>query len=941
MSPARRSNPAGRPARARLRVLLAVMLAAAACTAEPAFAAPFSFSFDWAGGPATGFFGWQRTDQLPPPGANPPFLPPYYASVRSGAGPGIRLRPSPAADGTRDRIYSNYDPSTQSGGPKINEIYTAPGTTTIARARIRDVSFLNDSEGQILRAAIIDQTGAFVPESAYGMDEGSPPPGPFLPGVSYSNIVLPELFWPGYATGVPSRLELSLRTICVPAGNCPLVRFQPDGTPLSSGRFGIVVLDLIDSEVPSVSLGGSLTTNSSWVNSNRSGRLTLSAQDAGSGVRRLRLERRSASSTTVLLNETIACDLTHRSPPPGTLPGGACPAQASRSVTQSVSQNGATTFVATATDLSGETRTEQTQIRIDRQRPTATLSGALRALAGRWTNRTDAVSATVAGRDSLSGVSRLQLAESGAAGTVAEAAVCTVGSGPSARCSPAPTARLTVDLAGLRDGRRTLRPVAADLAGNRSATAPGVTLLLDRRPPGVPRNVRLTRTGSGAQATFARATGDAGSPIAGTEIRSSIGTGPLSAWRLTRATNLSVSGPANRSVHAELRTVDTAQNHSRVVRVDLPARARSANARGKCSRAGGCSRPRRRTSSPRRRVAQVVEAAKARKRDTATCYTGVIVAPYKRIEKLAVRFEAENTSAGAAITFGDPKPRVCRSGKLFVSASAVMSVTNLVSRREVIPRTKVSYTVVSSPHRELRFPCDADLDGTSRYLLRSTNQKGFAVDPPTRQIPVPKPVPIRYDPVDLVELKIRCPDTNARQLNELAAWQELAGYNPVTGVSTTQLDPENFARTVLRAALRTEFPSGPRTAWEAHHIIPLKDYTVGGRVVVTSAFRCKLYPNIRANGVYLRSPDAARGTELYREILDPKDRRRTWHPFTQNRNDYLADYFNRMRRIFVRSGAIDDGRGICRNPGTFRAELARIKSELRMGTLIPRSRPER
>ena len=76
---------------------------------------------------------------------------------------------------------------------------------------------------------------------------------------------------------------------------------------------------------------------------------------------------------------------------------------------------------------------------------------------------------------------------------------------------------------------------------------------------------------------------------------------------------------------------------------------------------------------------------------------------------------------------------------------------------------------------------------------------------------------------------------------------------------------------------------------------------------------------IRANGVYLRSPDAARGTEIYREILDPKDRRRTWHPFTQNRNDYLADYFNRMRRIFVRSGAIDDGRGICRNPGTFRA----------------------
>jgi hypothetical protein len=140
---------------------------------------------------------------------------------------------------------------------------------------------------------------------------------------------------------------------------------------------------------------------------------------------------------------------------------------------------------------------------------------------------------------------------------------------------------LTVDLAGLPDGRRTLRPVAADLAGNRSATAPGVTLRLDRRPPGIPRNVRLARTGSGTRATFAQATGDAGSPIAG----------------------------------------------------------------------------------------------------------------------------------------------------IVVSASAVMSVTNLASRREVIPRTKVSYTALGSPHRELRFPCDADLDGTSRYLLRSTNQKGFAADP--------------------------------------------------------------------------------------------------------------------------------------------------------------------------------------------------------------------
>jgi hypothetical protein len=915
----------------RLRVLLATTLVATACSADPAFAAPFSLSFDWAGSPATGFFGWQRTDQLPTPGANPPFLPPYYASVRSGAAPGIRLAPSPAADGTRDRIYSNYDASTQSGGPKINEIYTAPGTTTIARARIRDVSFLNDSEGQILRAAITDQTGAFAAESAYGMDDGSPLPGPFLPGVTYSNVVLPELFWPGYATGIPSRLELSLRTICVPAGNCPLVHFQPDGTPMSSGRFGTVELDLIDPEAPSLNLGGSLTTSSSWVNTNRSGRLTFTAQDPGSGVRKLRLERRGSSATTILLNETIACDLTHRSPPPGTLPGGACPAQADRSVSQSVSQNGVTTFTATASDLSGQSTTQQSQIRIDRQRPTARLSGSLRSLAGHWTNRTDPVGVTVTGSDALSGVSKLQIAESGGSASVAEALVCTSGSGPGARCAPASSSSLAVGLAGLRDGRRTLRPVATDLAGNRSATAPGVTLLLDRRAPAVPRNVRLVRTGSGARATFTRAASDGGSPIAATEIRFASGTGPVSAWRTTLASSANVAGDRTNGIRVELRSVDAAGNRSRGVRADLPPGARTAAGPPTCQPGRRCPRRPQRARSLRHRFADRFSAARARTRGRADCLFYYEDVPDLPVDARPAQFRAENTRIGLHLQAGKPRG-TCRESEIIDVLRLTYTITHRASGENVVGPRRRTYNP-GDYSDDVYWTCRPDLDGVQTYDLFLRNVSGLT------QPVKGKPKSISASPrARRTTFQLPCPTQDTRQDREIAAWRALAGYNPANGTVSTAKDQEGAGRGFLRGALKNELPRGPSKAWEAHHIIPLRDMPKAGRPVVAAAFRCKQYPNSATNGVYLRSMDWAKNTLNYFSIPDLADRARTWHPFTKGR--FLGDYFARLRRAFVRSGAIDDGKGTCRRPGTFRGVLAKIKADLRRGTFILPSPPE-
>lgn len=934
-----RAGRAGHRVRATLSLFVAAAVLATAVATSPAAAAPFSFSYDWAGAPATGYLGWQRTDQLPTPGPDPPFAPPYYLSSRGSAGAGIRLQPSPAADGTRDRVFSNYDPTTQSGGPKINEIFTAPGTTTIARARVRGVEFLNDSEGQILRAAIINENGIFVPGSAYGLDEGSPPPGPFLPGVPYSNVALPELTWPPSASGTPSRLELSLRTICVPAGSCPLVRFRPDGSAFSSGRFGTVELDLVDHEVPTLSIGGSLTTTASWVNASRNGRLTVTGQDPGSGIRRLRLERRSGASTTVLLNETITCDPSHTSPPPGTLAGGTCPAGASRTVTQNVSQNGTTTFVATATDLSGEFVTGQTQVRIDRQGPTAKVGGSLRALQGRWTNRADGVPATLSGSDALSGVSRLQLASTGASsGTAAAVTVCGAGTGPSARCPTSASGQAAVDLGSLREGRTLLRPVAFDLAGNRSPTAPALTLLLDRRPPGVPRAVRLVRSTGGARLSFSRPSRDSGSPIGATEVRSSAGSGALGAWRTTGAASVRLSGRASQSLHAEVRSLDTAGNRSRAVRVDLPARASSATGRAVCRPGRRCTRAPQRKSSYGKTYARKIKAAAAKKKKGVQCPIYVRNAADRDLQQHAREFKARNVNKGVRIVLGDrlsDGTAVCGTKGVITVMQGVATLTQLATGRRLAGPRSISYLNIPGTSKdplngvgELRFDCRPSLDAWRSYLVSSPGFQGALTRPDGRQAPI---LP-RREPTTII-VRLRCPNTYQRHEYEIDAWNDLAGYDPSTRfLSSVPSDRAkvSYARQLLRRKIIGELPGGPGQAWQAHHIIPLRDMTDNGHVVVPAAFRCKLYPNEVGNGVFLRARPYRKGTDRYEQIPE-RDRKITWHPLTQR--PYLDDYF-RAVRIALSRRAIDNSTGACRDSRSFTRVMGTIKSQLLRGGFV-------
>ena len=567
---------------------------------------------------------------------------------------------------------------------------------------------------------------------------------------------------------------------------------------MSSGRFGTVELDLIDPEAPTLGVGGSLTTTSSWINTNRTGRLTLSAQDPGSGVRKLRLERRGPSATAVLLNETVACDLTHGNPPSGTLPGGACPARADRSVSQSVSQNGVTTFVATATDLSGESTVRQTQLRIDRQRPIGKVAGPLRSLRGHWTNRTDGVIASLSGSDALSGVARLELTAAGASsGTAATTVVCATGSGPDVRCPTAATAQATVDLGDLHDGRTLLRPAAVDLAGNRSATAPAVTLLLDRRPPGVPRSVRLTRTAGGGRVTFARPSTDGGSPIAGVEVRISVGAGALSAWRLSHATSLAISGRATRSLHAEIRGVDTAGNRSRVVRVDVAAGASAGAGRPVCRPGRSCARaPQRKVGRGlkyRKKYTEKVNAAKASNEQGVQCPLRVRPAADRNLQQHALQFEARNFNVGANVQLGDrlgDGTVHCGGRGIILVMSGVVTLTHLPDGRRLDGPHRISYAVanpLATGVRDLRFDCRPSLDGVQSYLLTSPGFSGALEAGITGK---PTPIIPRREPTTYV-IRLRCPSTYQRHEYEIDAWNDLAGYNPKIGFLSTVSDDED------------------------------------------------------------------------------------------------------------------------------------------------------
>ena len=296
-----------------------------------------------------------------------------------------------------------------------------------------------------------------------------------------------------------------------------------------------------------------------------------------------------------------------------------------------------------------------------------------------------------------------------------------------------------------------------------------------------------------------------------------------------------------------------------------------------------------------------------------------------------MQFRAENTRIGLHLQAGKPRG-TCRESEIIDVLRLTYTITHRASGENVVGPRRRTYNP-GDYSDDVYWTCRPDLDGVHTYTLFLRNVSGLT------QPVKGKPKSIRASRrARRTTFQLPCPTKDTRQDREIAAWRALAGYNPANGTVSTAKDQEGAGRGFLRSALKNELPRGPSKAWEAHHIIPLRDMPKAGRPVIAAAFRCKQYPNGKTNGVYLRSLDWAKNTLNYLAIPDLADRARTWHPFTKGR--FRDDYFARLRRAFVRSGAIDDKDGTCRRPGTFRGVLATIKNDLRRGYFILPSPPE-
>lgn len=203
----------------------------------------------------------------------------------------------------------------------------------------------------------------------------------------------------------------------------------------------------------------------------------------------------------------------------------------------------------------------------------------------------------------------------------------------------------------------------------------------------------------------------------------------------------------------------------------------------------------------------------------------------------------------------------------------------------------------------MRFHCRPRTDARRSYVAETIGFEGAVMTPQGPRAILAKRIPAQ------VIIDLTCPTQAERQNAEIDAWNRLISYNPVTRNFSTTDDPGDFAREVLGRAIRGDRPDGPRGSLDAHHIVPLRDMPpdLPGpdrrlRAVFAAAFRCHLYPNEAANGVYLRSAAAVRGGSVYKQ-LDGDGGRRQWHPLTQHK--HRDAYLDRLRAAFVIGGAID------------------------------------
>lgn len=468
-------------ARAPSLALLATLGALSAIMGVPsvAHAAPgdYKLSYDWSD-PQVGYVGWS-TFEVPDIGAAG-FRSPFYASRL--APPELRIATSPAADGTRDRLYPQVD---QDGPRRILSVQ-APGSTRIRSATFRRIDSLRGSgDRQFVRLAVYGEgAGGTRPDNVYDFRPDTPP-RPGAPGMYESDRLYQDVGPVTVDPDEPGRsAQVWLLTSCDPS--CPTVTFNPDGSPRSYGQVQGVDLDLFDPEPPSITASGALTQGD-WTNARDARTAQLVATDPGSGVSRVTVSRRrQGGSVVTVLDRPVSCDRGHvTGQEPGRL-AAPCPALSTTGLVQPLSAlpDGIYTFTARAEDDAQRDAETQFTTRLDSTRPgSVAASGEVRSTLGRWTNRRGPVSVRLRASDVTSGVQRIELHAVGAGGDRLAAVVrapCASG------CPRSFNQTGVIDYDALPDGRQTLVARAFDAAGNVNERRIG-DLQLDRVAPGTPR----------------------------------------------------------------------------------------------------------------------------------------------------------------------------------------------------------------------------------------------------------------------------------------------------------------------------------------------------------------------------------------------------------------------------------------------------------------------
>jgi hypothetical protein len=117
---------------------------------------------------------------------------------------------------------------------------------------------------------------------------------------------------------------------------------------------------------------------------------------------------------------------------------------------------------------------------------------------------------------------------------------------------------------------------------------------------------------------------------------------------------------------------------------------------------------------------------------------------------------------------------------------------------------------------------------------------------------------------------LTCPDAGERRYREASGFALLGHYNADVTSKSTQA-PSKLLRNELG-----DQPYAPPTAtagpWHAHHIIPYRDRY--NRVSRALAFRCRIPPNDKDNGLYLRGPGlrktskySGRSRKAYKDLV--------------------------------------------------------------------------